>query len=92
MKQITQEALAKLQAIQNQNQSLQVQMQHNEMATHTIILSEKVRLVVPPEWAYDGEHNVFIPPDQIPAGKKVVEVGPASLPILVPENAQVVRR
>lgn len=92
MKQISQESLAKIQGIQQQIQALQAQLQQHDLSTHSIILAEKVRLSVPPEWAFNGEANQFVPPDKIPAGKKVVQVGPSALPIVVPENAQVIQQ
>lgn len=92
MKQISPESLAKLQTLQSQMQMLQNQLQHFDISTHAVILAEKVRLAVPPEWIYNGEGNCFLPPDAVPAGKKVVNVGPANLPILVPENAQIIQR
>jgi len=92
MKQISSESLAKLQTLQAQMQTLQNQLQHCDISTHAVILAEKVRLAIPPDWFYNGEGNCFLPPDAVPAGKKVVNVGPANLPILVPENAQVIQR
>ena len=96
LKQISQEAInliiahqAQIRAAQAEMKNLQNEMFKQELSTQNVVLAEKCKLGIPVDWPFDGEHNLFIPPDKIPPGKKILEVGPAKLPILVPEGLNI---
>lgn len=87
LKQLSQEAMALLSGCMNAIKGFQGEIQKQELIQQNVILTEKVRMGIPPDWLFDGQANLFVPPDQVPAGKKIVELAPCRLQVLVPENA-----
>jgi len=86
LKKITQEGEMILNNFMAMTENLKAQAQKDLMTNESnmlnVILSEKVRLSIPEDWAFDFDSKSFFAPTEIPAGKVVLQAGPMKTLVL----------
>ena len=82
MKVLTPEGQSALGELKTRIDKSKTEIQLIESSMMNIVLTEKVKLGIPHNWAYDGTRNIFVAPNELPENSMIVEIGPARIPVL----------
>lgn len=83
MKQMTEEGVNAVRAHQIEVRRLQEVIQNSEGSFINVVLTEKIKMNIPLDWAFEPETCRYFNMSELPSGMKVIEIGPTKLPIIV---------
>ena len=82
MKQATEEGLNAINFYKSEAQRHQSAILNAEQTIVSVILTEKLKLNIPLDWAFDLDTGRFLSPSEIDPETGIIELGPTKLPVL----------